>query len=111
MIIGKEFKFEAAHHLPGHPKCGRTHGHTYHVWVEVEGEVDPYTGMVMDLHDLGKEVNTLIDPWDHNDLNNFFTTPTCENICQVLWDRLTLHIPLCKVKVQEGEGGYAIKLD
>jgi 6-pyruvoyltetrahydropterin/6-carboxytetrahydropterin synthase len=110
MIIGKEFKFESAHHLPFHPKCGQTHGHTYVITVEVEGEVDPYTGMVMDLHDLSNEVNSLIRHWDHNDLNSFMPLPTCENIAQAVWDHLALHIALKSVKIQEGVGGYAIKL-
>lgn len=26
-----EGTFDAAHFIPGHPKCGRLHGHTYHV--------------------------------------------------------------------------------
>ncbi len=31
-------RFSACHFTPGHPKCGRLHGHTYAVNVRVEGE-------------------------------------------------------------------------
>jgi len=42
-IDAKELYFSAAHWLPGHPKCGVLHGHTYFVKkleVIVEGFVD-----------------------------------------------------------------------
>lgn len=47
----KEFQFEAAHHLPHVPaghKCGRLHGHSFMVRLEITGEVDAHTGWVMD---------------------------------------------------------------
>jgi 6-pyruvoyltetrahydropterin/6-carboxytetrahydropterin synthase len=31
-------KFSAAHAIPGHPKCGRLHGHTYAVHCVVHGD-------------------------------------------------------------------------
>jgi 6-pyruvoyltetrahydropterin/6-carboxytetrahydropterin synthase len=43
----KDFTFEAAHHLPHVPeghKCGRLHGHSFMVRLEITGEVDPHTG-------------------------------------------------------------------
>lgn len=43
MRVGKEFRFEAAHRLPRHDgKCRRPHGHSYVLWVEVEGEAKMY---------------------------------------------------------------------
>lgn len=45
-----EFQFEAAHHLPHVPhvpqghKCGRLHGHSFLVRIEITGEVAPHTG-------------------------------------------------------------------
>ena len=41
----KDFQFEAAHRLPHVPeghKCGRLHGHSFMVRLEVTGEVDPH---------------------------------------------------------------------
>lgn len=51
----KDFTFEAAHHLPHVPeghKCGRLHGHSFMVRLEITGEVDPHTGWIMDFAEL-----------------------------------------------------------
>lgn len=111
MIVGKEFKFESSHFLPFHKKCGSMHGHTYKVRVEVEGPVIEPDGMVLDLNDLSKKVEEVIENFDHDCLNNFFITPTCECVAEYLfltlkgyWKGIKLH----SILVQEGEGGYAI---
>ncbi len=114
MIIGKSFKFEAAHHLPHHWKCGQTHGHTYTVKVEVSGRVNTASGMVMDLNDLSEMVKPLLGIWDHSDLNSYFEVPTCERLCDYLFESLECHLPeglrIHSVLIQEGEGGYALRL-
>ena len=53
--IWKSYRFEAAHHLGGLPpehQCGRVHGHSYRVTLEIrsEGLTDP--GFVTDFGDL-----------------------------------------------------------
>ena len=70
MRIKKEFKFEASHILPRHPgKCSRLHGHSWRLWVTVEGLVNRDTGFVVDFFDLKKTVNQLvIDRVDHTHL-------------------------------------------
>lgn len=111
MIIGKEFKFESSHFLPFHDKCGSMHGHTYKVKVEVEGPIQEPDGIVMDLNDLSQSVKEVIENFDHDCLNNFFLTPTCENIAEYLFTTLQENLKKVKlhsVLVQEGEGGYAI---
>ena len=40
MRLGLTETIDCAHMLPGHPKCGQLHGHTYTVEVVVEGKVD-----------------------------------------------------------------------
>jgi len=46
------------------------HGHTYTLEVTVRGEIDPETGMVMDLRDLRDLIRrALIDKVDHANLN------------------------------------------
>ena len=49
--LKKEYRFEAAHHLPRVPpghKCSRLHGHSYRVELHVRGKVDPQTGWLVD---------------------------------------------------------------
>jgi len=60
----KDFTFEAAHRLPHVPtghKCGRLHGHSFRVRVEITGKVDPLTGWVMDFGELKQHVSPLIE--------------------------------------------------
>ncbi|MEL6813209.1 MAG: 6-carboxytetrahydropterin synthase [Cyanobacteria bacterium J06598_3] len=69
-------------------KCARPHGHghNYRVEVTVKGEVDPRTGMLVDLVRLQAAIaNYVIEPFDHTFLNKdvaYFTdvVPTAENI-------------------------------
>lgn len=45
--ISKTFQFEAAHRIHGHPKCGKLHGHSYRVTIELTADHAP-DGMVLD---------------------------------------------------------------
>lgn len=64
--VAKTYTFEAAHILPDHPgKCSRLHGHSYKVKVEVFGEVNPTTGMVVDFAVVDDQVKPMIDILDH----------------------------------------------
>jgi len=70
LTIGKEYRFEAAHHLPKHPgKCQRVHGHSYKLEVEVAGLLDSKTGMILDFDKLDEIVGSLTAALDHTDLN------------------------------------------
>ncbi len=67
------------------------HGHNYLLEVTVEGEVDPDTGMIINLYDLQPIINDVVKNFDHKYLNEdtpFFKdkNPTTENIAVVLWD-------------------------
>jgi len=62
--ISKDFEFSAAHQIPGHPKCGRMHGHNYKVTVVIW--TDELTeGMVIDYALLKELVKPIIDEMDH----------------------------------------------
>ena len=37
--LGMDFEIDFAHTLRGHPKCGKPHGHTSRIIVEVEGDL------------------------------------------------------------------------
>jgi len=78
--------FGACNNAPGH-------GHNYLLDVTVSGEVDRYTGMVVNLFDLKRVLQEVLEEFDHNHLNldtPYFKNaiPTTENIARVLWQRL-----------------------
>ncbi|GAB1540164.1 6-carboxytetrahydropterin synthase [Scytonema sp. NUACC21] len=115
--------FSAAHRL-AHPqlsneenfniygKCARPngHGHNYHLEVTVKGEMDPRTGMIVDLGALNQAIeNYVVEPFDHTFLNKdipYFAdvVPTAENIA--------LHISnLLRSPIRElGAKLYKVKL-
>ncbi|XHU95853.1 MAG: 6-carboxytetrahydropterin synthase [cyanobacterium endosymbiont of Rhopalodia gibba] len=95
-------------------KCARPHGHghNYHLEVSVTGEIDPRTGMLVDLVALQEVVNNyVVEPFDHNFLNKdvpYFAqvVPTAENITLYIAQLLQkpigeLDVDLDKVKLIE----------
>lgn len=62
---GKVFKFEAEQIIPDHPNCGRTHGHSYKVEVEIGWQRNS-EDWVMDFAELSKMMKPIIDKYfDH----------------------------------------------
>lgn len=117
--------FSAAHRL-AHPdlsfeenceiygKCARPngHGHNYHLEVTVKGEIDPRTGMIVDLVALQKAIDDyVVEPFDHTFLNKdipYFAkvVPTAENIAVYIRELLqepvkSLGAQLHKIKLIE----------
>lgn len=84
MIVGREFHFEAAHYLPGHPKCEALHGHSYQLTVMVDGPVDLEHGMVLDFHALdeivGEHILRKVDHQCLNAIDEIVRPPTAENL-------------------------------
>lgn len=106
MIVWKEFTFDSAHFLPNVPrghKCGRMHGHTFKVRIEVQGPVSDQMGWVIDFADIKGHVKPLIDMIDHSVLNQHsgLENPTSENIAMWFWDHLASLPGLRAVEVQE----------
>lgn len=97
-------KFDAAHFLPGHPKCGGMHGHSWLAEVWLEGDVNPETGMVVDFG----EVKYWIDGLDHATLNEVlpprYLPPTAENIVKYF---LELIPKAYRVRVWESDNCFA----
>ena len=95
MILRKEYGFEAAHFIHNHPgKCRNLHGHSYKLFVSLEGQVDPETGMIIDFDDLSKiVVGKAIEPLDHHFLNDLIPLSTAENIVTWIWDQLKPGLP------------------
>lgn len=106
MKLGTVHYIDCAHFLPGHPRCGQLHGHTYKVEVILEGENKD--GMVIDFADMKGTINDVLSAYDHKSLNDFLEYPSVENICEMLHrelrDRLAFPFTL---RVWEGEGKWA----
>ena len=95
MRLGVTDHIDCAHLLPGHPKCGHLHGHTYRVEVVVEGEMKD--GMVLDFADLKARIR-----------NDFMDVPTVENICERLAAEIAEGMPLrFSLRVYEGYAKWA----
>jgi 6-pyruvoyltetrahydropterin/6-carboxytetrahydropterin synthase len=107
MKVGVIEHFDSMHLLPGHPKCGVPHGHTYRAEVSVEGPVKD--GMVIDFGLLKKTLRETLKDYDHADLNRFLEFPSCENIAADLLGRLKAALPAGRltVRIWEGEGKWA----
>jgi 6-pyruvoyltetrahydropterin/6-carboxytetrahydropterin synthase len=77
-------------------KCNNPHGHghNYTLEVTVAGEIDPATGMVLNVKDLKKVLQSeVLEPMDHKFLNvevpEFVSRiPTTENIAIQIWNRI-----------------------
>ena len=107
MEIFKEFSIEAAHWLPNVPaghKCGRLHGHSFHIELHVCGPVDPHFGWVVDFADIKAAFKAIEDQIDHRCLNEVagLENPTSENLCRWLWQKIKPELPtLSKIVVKE----------
>jgi 6-pyruvoyltetrahydropterin/6-carboxytetrahydropterin synthase len=96
-------------------KCNNPHGHghNYYLDVTVAGEPDPVTGMIINLAELDRIVDsTVLQKFDHKHLNldteEFkHLNPTSENVAIVIWNLLASHLPsLHKIGLWETEKNY-----
>jgi 6-pyruvoyltetrahydropterin/6-carboxytetrahydropterin synthase len=97
-------------------KCNNPfgHGHNYVIEVTVSGQVDPKTGMVCNLTELDRCVQTeVIDRFDHTNLNvsESFShlVPTTENLCKTIYKLLTERFSsaqLESVRIEETERNF-----
>ena len=66
--LEKQFELDAGHRLSEHEfDCQNLHGHRYRFEIEVDGDVDEETGMVVDFAHLKEPV---VEAFDHNLLLN-----------------------------------------
>lgn len=62
----KDLDFDAAHYTSGiEGKCKNLHGHTFRVEVEVYGEIESKSGMVIDFLVLKKIIKEILSDYDH----------------------------------------------
>ena len=128
VLLTKRIEFAAAHRYikpewdeaKNHAVFGPcynppAHGHNYLLEVTVGGEVDPKTGMVINLFDLKRVLLGVIEEFDHKNLNldmPYFHSqvPTSENLARVLWTKLAAQKDigtLQSVRLYEDEDLYS----
>jgi len=65
--------------IPDHKgKCKYVHGHSYVVEVQITGIYNRKDGMLVDFGD----VKSIIDRFDHSNLNESFKYPSAENLAR-----------------------------
>ena len=135
MRIATEFRWEMGHRLPNHKgECKNIHGHSYKMIIELSGELDAKSGMIVDFYDLGLIVKPIVKKFDHSflvykkdtKLLNFLAENkmkkvvtdyygTVENICNNFIDLIVKGIKKSKlnniysitVKIYETPNSYA----
>jgi len=107
-----ETHFTAAHQLVGYPgHCGRLHGHTWKVRIEVETESVDALGLSIDFKELMRIVHVPIDRLDHFHINEIHPfdreNPTAENLARYIFSDVKKSLPpgvnACSVTVWESE--------
>lgn len=122
VYLTRRYRFSAGHRLHNdalsaeenrriYGKCNNPngHGHNYLVEVTVAGNIDPATGMILDLVVLdGIVAERVLEKFDHKNLNldmeNFRTqVPTTENLCVEIYK-------LLRTPVEEASGVDGLRL-
>ena len=125
--FGRRYMLSASHRLhteslsadenrTTYGKCNNPHGHGHNYVVEVlvGGEVEPETGMVVNMATLDETVQqTVLKRFDHTNLNfdPLFVNqvPTTENLTKVVFDVLKEALPAVEleyVRVEETENNF-----
>ncbi len=97
--LSQRFYFESAHTLRRTIEAEgsrRVHGHTYHAEVFVRGEVDPASGMLIDLAYLRATINEVREQLDYHLLDEVegLGPATLENLCAYIFKALAPQVPL-----------------
>ena len=110
--LSRQFRFEAAHTLPGRPidaePSRRIHGHSYRAEVTVRGTPDPATGMVLDLGLFERALEGARDGLDHRFLDEVpgLGPATMENLAAWIWRTVAPACPgLARIAVHRDSNG------
>jgi 6-pyruvoyltetrahydropterin/6-carboxytetrahydropterin synthase len=100
-------------------KCSNPnwHGHNYTLFITVKGNINPLTGLLINLKDLSAIIKTaVIDKVDHRNINievDFMkdVLASTENMCVKIWEQLekpvkTIGAELHCIRLVETENNY-----
>ena len=109
--------FSGAHSLTGYPgDCRKLHGHNWQVTVYLQATELDEIGIALDFKILKKELNEVIDRFDHaylNELPEFAQcNPTSENLARIIYHELSKRlnderIKVTRISVEESAGSRA----
>ncbi|MBS1588080.1 MAG: 6-carboxytetrahydropterin synthase QueD [Bacteroidetes bacterium] len=95
VLVSKEFRFDAAHHLHGYAgQCSHLHGHTYRVVFGISGLTDD-AGIVIDFTEIKTIWKQHLEPLlDHRYLNTSLPkmNTTAENMVVWLYEQMNTHL-------------------
>jgi len=92
------------------------HGHNFVLDVSVKGEINPITGMIVNLTDLKRIITPIVEEFDHTFLNKdlpYFEKiqPTVENLAVLFWELIEPKLPdgvfLHRIKLKATERVFA----
>lgn len=98
--VARTVEISAAHRLPGHPKCGKVHGHNYRITVWAEAQNVDHRGMVVDFG----EISEIVKRFDHTTIKIGGMPPTAEIIARHICEEIE---NATKVRVEETTGSWA----
>jgi 6-pyruvoyltetrahydropterin/6-carboxytetrahydropterin synthase len=103
----RQSKFSHAENLAHFGACfsEHGHGHNYVIVVELAGEIDQQTGLIMNLTDLDQWLTDVVSPLDHHHVNFDVpefqdTVPTTENLALYCRTRLLRRLQTEKAPLQ-----------
>ena len=115
--VTTEARFSAAHRLRDYKgPCENIHGHNWLVRVTVRCTELDECGIGIDFKVLKRTLNTILDEFDHKDLNVVFgdtgINPSSENIARFIFEKLAEALKdwngsVAKVEVHETPGNFA----
>lgn len=83
--VNREFSFEAAHQLPGHPTCGDMHGHSFHGEISVSANSLTSDGFIIEFGAL-KKITSL---YDHGSVITLTAEQLAEEIGRAVLEELS----------------------
>lgn len=116
--ITTETQFSAAHRLKNYRgPCENLHGHNWLVKATVKCSELDEAGIGIDFKILKRHLKTIVDQYDHKDLNEVLETenlnPSSENLARLIFQKLKSALcgwngSVVRVEVQETPGNAAV---
>ncbi|MEK6774015.1 MAG: 6-pyruvoyl tetrahydropterin synthase family protein [Bdellovibrionota bacterium] len=105
--LKQQFQIESARFLPhldkNHP-CSRTHGHSFVIWLTLQGPLQMPQGWLIDYNEIQIKMKPILEQIDHRLLNEVpgLENPTTENLCIWLYQKAQKVLPqVTRISIRE----------